>query len=70
MTNWIKMGYQKENSMDGVGEDVPTNLCIMNLAGCLELDDVVVKEKYGLNTCPEKVCWISSLWCIKLMFQN
>ena len=70
MTSRIEMGYQKENSVDGVGEDVPTNLCIMNLVGCLELDDVVVEEKDGLNTCPEKVCWISSLWCIKMMFQN
>ena len=49
MTSWIEMGNQKENTVDGVGEDVPTNLCIMNLAGCLELDDVVVEEKDGLN---------------------
>ena len=52
-TSRIEMDNQKENSVDGVGEDVPTNLCIMNLAGCLELDDIMVKEKDRLNMCPE-----------------
>ena len=53
MTSWIEMGNQKENSVDGVGEDVPTNLCIMNLAECLEIKNFVVEEKDWLNTCPE-----------------
>ena len=51
--SWIEMGDQKENSMDGVREEFSTNLHFVNLARCLELDDVVVEEKDVLNTCPE-----------------
>ena len=65
MTSWIEMSNQNENSVDRVGEDVPTNLCIMNLAGCLELDDVVVEEKDGLNfkdvvnvLLPDKIAYV------------
>ena len=59
------MGNQKENTVDGVREDVPTNLCIMNLAGCVELDDVVIEEKDGLNfkdvvnvLLPDKIAYV------------
>ena len=50
--SWIEMGDQKENSVNGIGEDV-SNLWIVNLAGCLELNDVVLEEKDALNKCPE-----------------
>ena len=36
MASLIVMGNQKENSADGVGEDIPTDLRVANLTGCLE----------------------------------
>ena len=41
---WIETHYRKEDNVEQVREDVSTDLCIVNLAGCLALEDFLVKE--------------------------
>ena len=42
--SWIDTNYQNEDNVQQVGEDVSINLFILNLSGCLILEDSVVEE--------------------------
>ena len=43
-TTWIEKAHQNQDNINSDREDVPTDLCIVNLPGCQELKNYVVEQ--------------------------
>ena len=57
--SWVETNFLKEDNVEQLREDVPIDVCIVNLSGCLVLEGFVVKE--GNMNVSTMIFWILSV---------